>query len=167
MHTPIPHMFSNPWQTWQTLPTTSPAIPYITSTRQGSPKVAHHHHWWVPSLGPPCFCYFLCGDLHFSVAHWAHLLFYFIFGFLVSAKLSGKSDPDLIYASGAASLHAAVSGYDGDSFYDTLHSLFIWGRMTVFTAHKWSSVHISGDILERRCIPFGPPERMYVADFHM
>lgn len=30
------------------------------------------------------------------------------------------------------------------------HSLFTWRWMTVFTAHKWSNVHISGDILERR-----------------
>lgn len=38
--------------------------------------------------------------------------------------------------------NCAVSEYDGDSFYGALHSLLACGWMAVFTAHKWSSVHI-------------------------
>lgn len=60
---------------------------------------------------------------------------------------------DVLFASGVASLPTAVSEYDGDGFYGTLNSPFTWGWMTVFTAHKWSGVHISGDMLKRRCAP--------------
>lgn len=49
---------------------------------------------------------------------------------------------DVMIASWAASLHYALSEYDGDSFYGALHSLLACGWMTVFTAHKWSGMHI-------------------------
>lgn len=49
---------------------------------------------------------------------------------------------DVMIASRAASLHYAVSEHVGDSFYGALHSLLACGWMAVFTAHKWSGVHI-------------------------
>lgn len=73
---------------------------------------------------------------------WLRLLFYFMFGCLWRAESSVTALVDVMTASWAASRHYAVSEYDGDSFYGALHSLLAWGWMSVFTAHKWSGMHI-------------------------
>lgn len=95
-----------------------------------------------------------------SIARWAHLLFYFMSDCLWWAKMPHTAPwhvpLDVSHAGGPAGLHTVVSEYDADGFYGTHHSLLTWSWMTVFTAHKWSGVHISGDMLKRRCMPLRP-----------
>lgn len=157
------------------LPTSSalltPSLPQPHTSRSIQ-RVAHHRHWWPSSLGPACLCHFLCVGLLVHVTLCSRGGHACCFTSCSAAHDGQRGVPwssvtvllDVMTASWAASLHYAVSEYDGDSFYSTLHSLLACGWMTVFTAHKWSSVHIlweslggqSGDILKGRRTPLRP-----------
>lgn len=138
-HPPIP----------PTTPASAPITPALLQPHMSRSiqRVAHHHHWWPSSLGPPCLCHFLCVGLlvHVTLCSRVGRACCFTSCLAVNGKVLCISVTvllDVLIASSAASLHYAVSEYDGDSFYGTLHSLLACSWMTVFTAHKWSSVHI-------------------------
>lgn len=113
-------------------------------------RVAHHCHWWPSSLGPACLCHFLCAGLLVHVTLCSRGGYACCFTSCLAACDGQGGIPrssvtvllDVLTTSWAASLHYAVSEYDGDSFYGALHSLLAWGWMSVFTAHKWSGMHI-------------------------
>lgn len=113
-------------------------------------RVAHHRHWWPSSLGPACLCHFLCAVLlvHVTLCSRGGQACCFTSCFAAHDWQRGKPWSsltvllDVMTASWAATLRYAVSGYDGDCFYGALHSLLACSWLSVFTAHKWSGLHI-------------------------
>lgn len=86
-------------------------------------RVARHRPFW----GPACLCHFLRRELQVPVSPVLLAEHTCCFTSCMSAQdgkrrptqLSGHIPTDVTYSSGAASLRAALSEYDGDSLYGT------------------------------------------------
>lgn len=147
---PTPFLVANTWQT-RPPPTAPPAITYYSHTCQGSSResliiATDGSPFWgrlVYVTSYVRFCKFLSAQCC-TLSTPAGLLHVWLLRMGKEALTQLSGTPPGCYVLQWSGRFARCSKWIWWRQF-IWHSLFTWGWMTVFTAHKWSGVHISGD----------------------